>query len=520
MHDNVIQSLEQNAVEIIKRQARLHMMRYAKYMRPDLEIEPFHRIFYELLDMFAHGKIMRLIISMPPQHGKSEGCSRLLPSYMLGLNPDKKIVIGSYATSFAQDFNRDNQRLIDSNEYRDLFPNTFLNRTNAVTMANVYKRNTNVIECVGHKGFLRVVGRGGALTGISVDVAIMDDLYKDYEEGNSPIIRDKAWNWYTSVMRKRLHNESQQLIVFTRWNEDDVIGRLEKSNEQVVEIKSLNEINVISSDAWIKVNFPAIKMTEPTPIDPRPKGTALWERKHSLQKHISERALDPIQFECLNQGNPRNAEGLLYGDNWKQYTLTDHSEYGVVVGHNNYTDTADTGDDYLCSICYDVTRGIDTDGSPCKYILVADIYYSDKPNEYTVPGVAGLLQRNMTRESFIESNNGGRSFALMVGREAPKTCRIQWFYQSKNKESRILSNAALVKAYIVMPYGWRDKYPEFAEHITGYKRQFGANKWHDAADVLTGIIEREIVPDMKGKKSGVNYVSQPTQQEIDRYLNY
>lgn len=133
-------------------------------MQPDLALEPFHVVYYTLLDKFAHGEIKKMIVQMPPQHGKSEGSSRKLPAFMLGLDPDKKICIGSYAATIARDFNRDVQRIIDTPSYRELFPETYLNGSNVVTMANTYLRNSDVIEMVGHKGLLRVVGRGGSLT--------------------------------------------------------------------------------------------------------------------------------------------------------------------------------------------------------------------------------------------------------------------------------------------------------------------------------------------------------------------
>ena len=206
----------------------------ARYMQPDLVLEPFHVVYYTLLDMFAHGKIRKMIVQQPPQHGKSEGSSRKLPAFMLGLDPDRKICIGSYAATIARDFNRDVQRIIDTPRYRELFPGTYLNGSNVVTMANTYLRNSDVIEMVGRKGSLRVVGRGGSLTSKTVDVSILDDVYKDYAEGNSPIVRAAAWKWYTTVVRTRLHNDSQELIVFTRWHDDDLIGRIERAAKRLL----------------------------------------------------------------------------------------------------------------------------------------------------------------------------------------------------------------------------------------------------------------------------------------------
>ena len=96
------------------------------------------------------------------------------------------------------------------------------------------------------------------------------------------------------------------------------------------------------------------------------------------------------------------------------------------------------------------------------------------------------------RESDIESNNGGRGFARKIDELTPNTCKIRWFHQSSNKEARIISNAATVKEKIIFPQGWHIRWPEFYNHITKFKRTFNANKHDDAADTLTGIIEKNI----------------------------
>lgn len=89
--------------ELVRAAARKRLINFARYMQPDLVLEPFHVVYYTLLDMFAHGKIRRMIVQQPPQHGKSEGSSRKLPAFMLGLDPDRKICIGSYAATIARD---------------------------------------------------------------------------------------------------------------------------------------------------------------------------------------------------------------------------------------------------------------------------------------------------------------------------------------------------------------------------------------------------------------------------------
>lgn len=438
---------------------------------------PFHLTYYKVLDAFAHGRIKKLIITVPPQHGKSEGSTRLLPAYMLGLNPDLQIAIASYADSLTKGFNRDVQRIIDEPKYRLTFPNTYLSGKNIVTIASSYLRNSREFETVNAKGRLKAVGRGGGLTGSAVDIMIMDDLYKDAMEGNSPIIRDATWEWYTSVVKTRLHNDSQELIVFTRWHEDDLIGRIE-AKERVIELTSLSQIDQ-DADCWYKLNFEAIKESDPTPIDPRQSGEALWSGRHSIKLLNEKRALDRLRFDCMYQGRPESKEGLLYGDNFKTYTSLPED----TLRNANYTDTADTGDDYLCSICYRVGK----DG----LIYVTDILYTKEPMEVTEPATAQMLERNQTRQVNIESNNGGRGFARNVGKLYSKSA-INWFHQSANKESRISTNSATVIKHIIMPADWKIRWSEFYLSITGYKRLFRANRNDDAADVLTGIVETEV----------------------------
>ena len=283
-------ALKNNPNILVEEAARKRLINFARYMQDDLSLMPFHIVYYTLLDKFAHGEIKKMIVQMPPQHGKSEGSSRKLPAFMLGLNPDLKICIGSYAATIARDFNRDVQRIIDTPRYHKIFPNTYLNGSNVVTMANTYLRNSDVIEIVGKKGSLRVVGRGGSLTSKTVDVSILDDVYKDYAEGNSPVVRNAAWKWYTTVVRTRLHNNSQELIVFTRWHEDDLIGRIEKSGEKIIDIKTWNDITDIPAGAWVRINFEGLKSGDPTEIDPRECGVALWENRHSREKLEGQKA--------------------------------------------------------------------------------------------------------------------------------------------------------------------------------------------------------------------------------------
>ena len=479
-----------------KQRAKENLQAFVRWMHPEYDATPTHKTLMRLLNMFAHGAIRRMIIQAPPQHGKSQLSSRDLPSFMLGLNADLKINLSSYSDTVAKNFNRDVQRIIDTPEYKEIFPETYLSGSNVVTMSNNYLRNSNVIETVGHKGSFYVVGRGGSLTSRTVDVSILDDIYKDYAEANSPVIRSAAWDWYISVVRTRLHNDSQELIVFTRWHEDDIIGMIEQSGEQIIDVKSWNDLTDIPQGAWVRINFEAIKTGEPTEIDPRQEGEALWPARHSLDELISQRNLDPVKFQCLHQGNPSSAEGRLYAHPFKTYV--EKSDYGTFIRSGNYTDVADEGSDYLASICYDIYKSPNDYYNeqkrrfePLLFALVTDIEYTDENTDITSVTVPAMINRNGTQRAWIESNNGGSGFEKLI---RPKMrANTVPFYQGANKESRIVSNAATVNSQVIMPFGWETRWPKAADHLTRFLRNFSANAHDDIEDCLTGIVEKEII---------------------------
>lgn len=487
-------ALSENPGELVRAAARKRLINFARYIQPDLVLEPFHVVYYTLLDMFAHGKIRKMIVQQPPQHGKSEGSSRKLPAFMLGLNPDKKICIGSYAATIARDFNRDVQRIIDTANYRDLFPETYLNGSNVVTMANTYLRNSDVIEMVGHKGSLRVVGRGGSLTSKTVDVSILDDVYKDYAEGNSPIVRAAAWKWYTTVVRTRLHNDSQELIVFTRWHDDDLIGRIEKSGEIIIDVTRWADLENIPPGAWVRINFEALKTGEPTEIDPREPGAALWEGRHNRMKLEAQKALDPVQFQCLYQGNPGSAEGRLYQP-FK--TWVEKSDYGTYIRSGAYIDVADEGDDLMFGVTYDVYKSDNMVFNektkrmePLLFALITDMEMTDENTDVTTVTIPAMINRNGTQKAWVESNNGGAGFEKVIKKKVRAI--TDPFYQGGNKESRIITASAMVNQHIIMPFGWETRYKAIYDHVTGFLRNFGANTHDDPEDGLTGIYEKEI----------------------------
>ena len=456
--------------------ARRHLTHFTEVTYPHYHRTRMHDIYSGVLNQFAHKKIKKLIISMPPQHGKSEVASRRLPAYMLGLWPDDQVAISSYSQTFARKFGREVRRIMAEAKYRYIFPGTHL----AEMADKGYTNSADTAEVVGHRGSLILAGRGAGLTGMPVDVLILDDMYKNAEEANSPIIRDGVIEWYKTVAETRLHNDSQQLIVFTRWHQEDLVGWLE-SQGLVDELTDRAQLESPDPDRWLKINFPAIKVGPPTDLDPRPEGRALWPERHSLARLLAKKAQDEEVFGSLYQGDPRPSKGLLYEGGFGEYDYLPEA----ITARWAYADTADEGKDYLAMIA--AVKGKD------DMVYVVDVLYTQDGQEVTEPEGAALLLRNLVEDAYIESNAGGRAYARNLTKlveEAKGRTNVRWFAQTKNKEARILTNSAAVRAKVLMPRGWRKRWPEFARHLLEFRKNFRANSHDDAPDALTGLYEK------------------------------
>ncbi len=270
----------------------------------------FHALIADELQRVYQREITRLMLFVPPQHGKSEISTRSYPAWVLGKDPDRKIVVASYSATLASSFNRDIQRRMDDEPYYRLFPATRLNATNVVTVAKgVALRNSEIFEVVGRRGFVKTVGVGGSLTGTPVDDGIIDDPIKDRQDAQSLTIRENLWNWYTDVFETRLHNHSAQVLIQTRWHEDDLGGRL------------LARDGILSPEnptGWRVVSFPALRTEDINDFDPRPLGQALWPERHSQAKIEKIRDENPVTFNSLYQQDPKpSLEALVFGD-WKE----------------------------------------------------------------------------------------------------------------------------------------------------------------------------------------------------------
>ena len=330
--------------ELQRREAIKRFPVFLDYSNPSYSRQWFHTLIAEKCQQLIQGTLGsdRLMLFMPPQHGKSEVVSRKLPAWALGYNPLLKIVGTSYSADLAQGFSRSIQRTIDSTEYSEVFPNTFLNNQRIKNDdRRSWVRNVDMFETVGYGGFYKAVGVGGSLTGTPADLGIIDDPVKDALEAGSPTYRQRVWEWYTDVFLTRLHNESKQILIMTRWHEDDLAGRLLKNEPE----------------KWVVINIPAIREDMSNNEDPRKVGEPLWEERHSLQRLRDVEQRSPRTFAALYQQRPViNGGNIVKRDWFKHISIAEfkriyHEEPIVFFLDTAYTDKTQDDPSGIIATC-------------------------------------------------------------------------------------------------------------------------------------------------------------------------
>lgn len=294
----------------VSEQARESLLAFAVYTRSHYDPNWHHRRLCELLDRFASGQLKRLMVFMPPRHGKSELVSRCLPAYLLGRDPDASIIATSYSAGLASRMNRDVQRIVDSDTYREVFPETLLNSKNVRTVAQgTWLRNASTFEVVGKRGSYRSAGVGGGITGMGADFGIIDDPIKNQEDAYSVVFRDKVWDWYISTFYTRLEGEDASiLLTLTRWHEDDLAGRLLKRAKEDP-----------TADQWEVLSLPAVCEPNKHEVDPRSVGDALWPSKFPLSILEKNKANGSYFWNALFQQRPAPSKGGIVQRDWLKF---------------------------------------------------------------------------------------------------------------------------------------------------------------------------------------------------------
>lgn len=452
--------------EQYRRAGHDNLLRFIMYIKSDYRPAWHHRLICSTLDNFINDPTQqRLMLFVPPQHGKSEIASRCLPAYVLGRNPNMKIAACSYSIDLARLFNREVQRYMVSKEYADIFPDTQLNSKNVATDARQnWLRNSEEFEVVNHRGSYKAVGVMGGLSGRTVDLAIIDDPVKDAMEANSATYRNRVWEWYLNVLETRLHNNSKVILIMTRWHEDDLAGRLLARQP----------------DKWQVIKIPAIKEAGGYPGDPRQVGEPLWPQKHSLKKLMDLRALSERTFNSLYQQNPTIEEGDKIKREWFEYCHEKEVPAGLVW--DMWIDGA-----YTKSTANDPT-GVLVAGfnalTNTLYLRHAHEAYMELPGLLNfLPEYANLHGINHLSRAFIEPKASGKSLRQMLAnlpglRWSP--VEIKSPLVQEGKEARIQVAAPRFEAgkVVFVKGNWNDK---VESQLTGFP-----NATHDEFVDLLG----------------------------------
>lgn len=466
----------------------------AQYHRSFIVAEHHKKMFSALQDV-VDGNCKRLIINIAPRYGKTELVIKSFISWCFALNPKCRFLHLSYSDILVND-NSDTIRSIMMEQlYTTLFPQSAL----ASEKGSAKRWKTKAggeLYAVSTQGQVTGFGAGnvdidpeldkmdggnnifafddhtnemlnmiGATTNIFQGAIVIDDPIKP-EDAESDIVRERINMRFENTIRNRTNSRNTPIIIIMqRLHEHDLCGYLQE----------------IEPDEWTVLSLPAIQ-TDPETGEEH----ALWPMKHTLEELYKMRALNPVVFDTQYMQDPTPKEGLMYAEGFRTYKREELPTGNKAIQKWNYTDTADTGADDLCSICFINTP---------EYAYVTDVLFTDAPMEVTENKNAEMLTRNQTVESLIESNNGGRGYARNVKRILRVElknfrCAIRTFTQTENKKTRIYTNSACVMNDVLFPEGWEKKWPKFYNALMSYRKDNKKRNQHDdAPDAVTGVYE-------------------------------
>lgn len=421
----------------------------------------------------ANGQIKRLMIFMPPRHGKSELASKRFPSWFVGRNPKRNIIAASYNSDLATDFGREVRNIVSSRRYRNLFDTTLADDS---TAANRWHTNQG--------GMYVAAGIGTAVTGRGAHVFLIDDPFKDREEADSENQREKVWRWYTSTAYTRLESDLKADVteddelwhellsdidagtaqpfegaivgIGTRWHEDDLFGRLLKKQAE-------------GGDKWEILELPAI-MSD---------GQALWPAKYPIEKlNQIKKAIGDRDWSALYQQQPRPDEGLYYKREWFRW-YTEKPKHLRVYGASDYAVTSGGGD-----FTVHLVAGVDPDDN----IYILDVWRKQATSDIWVEAFIDLMDKHKPMMWAEEQGQIIKSVGPLIEkrmRERKVYGRREQFPSAADKPTRsraMQGRAAQGKVYLPTAAPWVE---DFINELLA----FDAGTHDDQVDAL-GLIGR------------------------------
>jgi predicted phage terminase large subunit-like protein len=357
------------------------------------------------LEAVERGEIDRLMVFMPPRHGKSEKASKRFPAWYLGRNPKRQIIAASYNSDLATDFGREVRNIVASPEYADVFPNVALRQDSRAAD----RMNT------AQGGAYFAVGVGTATTGRGAHLGLIDDPFKDREDADSEIQREKVWKWYRSTFYTRLMPGGAVVLIQTRWHEDDLAGRL-------LEMQGRAE----DGGEWTVLDLPAIDGS----------GHALWPEWYNEEALARIKAtIGPREWSALYQQRPQPDEGTFFQRDWfREWSRLPTVRY---YGSSDYAVT-DGGGDYTVHRVW----GIDAEGN----LYRVDGWRGQATSDVWIEEKLNLIDKYKPLAWFGEGGVIQKAIEPALTRrmrERKSYCRLVWLPSVADKPTRARSFQAM-----------------------------------------------------------------------------
>lgn len=440
-----------------RRRARRNLIEFTEFTLPHYKPAEHHRLIAERLEQLERGEIDRLMITMPPRHGKSELASRRFPAWFMGRHPGKSVIAASYNSDLATDFGRQVRNIVASPEYERLFDTKLSEDSRAANRWNTEGGGSYV-----------AAGVGTAITGRGADVLLIDDPLKDRAEADSELQRQKVWDWYTSTAYTRLAPGGRVIVIQTRWHEDDLAGRL------LVE-------HAKGGDKWVSLDLPAITSD----------GKALWPEFYPLEVLERYRSVLPARdWSALYQQRPTPEEGAYYKREWFRY-FDEVPKHLRLYGASDYAVT-DGGGDFTVHL----VAGVDPDDN----IYVLDLWRGQTSSDVWVTAWLDLARKWKPLMWVEEQGQIIKSIGPFLDkrmREERVYTRREQVASAADKPTRsrsIQARTAMGKVYFPSKAPWLSEF-------TAELLMFPAGRHDDMVDTfgLVGRMLDELIPATKPK---------------------
>lgn len=453
------------------RKARKDLIEFTRLTMPDpanpndidcskYEAAKHHEVIAAALEEVEAGRMLRLIITMPPRHGKSELASKRFPAWFIGNDPSREVILATYNAKFAQDFGRKVRDIIEMPVFGQIFPGSSLKDK---------AKSADRLE-TEEGGLAHFVGTGGSLTGRGADALIIDDAIKSREDADSKSFRDKQWEWFTQVAMTRLLPMGRVVIIMTRWHEDDLVGRLTDPSNPCY--------NAEEAENWKLLSLPAIA-GEDDPMKRKP-GEALWPKRYPIPALESQRRLDPRGFSALYQGQPTPEDGDFIKREWiKTYGPGElPANLRIYAGSDHAVSTAQDAD----KTCLMVV-GVDEEENIWVF---PDVFWRKARTDHVCDGMLDLMKKHKPLWWKAERGHISKAIGPFLRKRMQERniyCAIDEVVPVKDKQSRaqaIRGRMAQGKVYFPRFTSW---WPDALTELL----KFPAARHDDFVDTLAHI---------------------------------